>query len=58
MLLTINAVKKKCFIVDRYVVIGAQRDAWGAGFAGSTVGTSILIELARSISDMVTNGTF
>lgn len=43
---------------DRYVVIGAQRDAWGAGFAGSTVGTSILIELARSISDMVTNDGF
>uniref|UniRef100_A0A8D3BQX4 Transferrin receptor protein 1 n=1 Tax=Scophthalmus maximus TaxID=52904 RepID=A0A8D3BQX4_SCOMX len=41
---------------DRYVVIGAQRDAWGPGFAASTVGTSILVELARSISDMVKNG--
>ncbi|MEQ2175050.1 hypothetical protein GOODEAATRI_014251 [Goodea atripinnis] len=37
---------------DRYVVIGAQRDAWGPGFASSTVGTSVLVELARSISDM------
>ncbi|KAG7526438.1 hypothetical protein JOB18_040221 [Solea senegalensis] len=38
---------------DRYVVIGAQRDAWGPGFAASTVGTGILLELARSISEMV-----
>lgn len=38
------------------MVIGAQRDAWGPGFAASTVGTSILVELARSISDMVKNG--
>ncbi|XP_037643420.1 transferrin receptor protein 1-like isoform X2 [Sebastes umbrosus] len=43
---------------DRYVVIGAQRDAWGAGFAASTVGTSVLVELARSISDMVKNDGF
>uniref|UniRef100_A0A3Q4H1I8 Transferrin receptor protein 1 n=1 Tax=Neolamprologus brichardi TaxID=32507 RepID=A0A3Q4H1I8_NEOBR len=43
---------------DRYVVIGAQRDAWGPGFAASTVGTSVLIELARSISDMVENDGF
>uniref|UniRef100_A0A672YQR2 Transferrin receptor protein 1 n=1 Tax=Sphaeramia orbicularis TaxID=375764 RepID=A0A672YQR2_9TELE len=43
---------------DRYVVIGAQRDAWGAGFAKSTVGTSILMELARSISQMVENDGF
>ncbi|AWP04483.1 putative transferrin receptor protein 1 [Scophthalmus maximus] len=43
---------------DRYVVIGAQRDAWGPGFAASTVGTSILVELARSISDMVKNDEF
>uniref|UniRef100_A0A8C9ZBH7 Transferrin receptor 1b n=1 Tax=Sander lucioperca TaxID=283035 RepID=A0A8C9ZBH7_SANLU len=31
---------------DRYVVLGAQRDAWGKGFAKATVGTSILIELS------------
>ncbi|XP_034743848.1 transferrin receptor 1a isoform X2 [Etheostoma cragini] len=43
---------------DRYVVIGAQRDAWGPGFAASTVGTSVLVELARSISDMVKNDGF
>ncbi|MED6294823.1 hypothetical protein CHARACLAT_025050 [Characodon lateralis] len=43
---------------DRYVVIGAQRDAWGPGFASSTVGTSVLVELARSISDMVKNDGF
>ncbi|TTN01735.1 Transferrin receptor protein 1 [Bagarius yarrelli] len=38
---------------DRYVVIGAQRDAWGAGFASSTVGTSLLLELARVITSMI-----
>ncbi|XP_054889541.1 transferrin receptor protein 1-like [Poeciliopsis prolifica] len=43
---------------DRYMVIGAQRDAWGPGYAASTVGTSILVELARSISDMVKNEGF
>lgn len=43
---------------DRYVVIGAQRDAWGPGVAASTVGTSVLVELARSISDMVKNGEY
>lgn len=37
---------------DRYVVIGAQRDAWGPGFAKSTVGTSVLLEMARAISEM------
>lgn len=43
-------------ILDRYLVIGAQRDAWGPGFATSTVGTSVLVELARAISEMVQNG--
>ncbi|XP_039878359.1 transferrin receptor protein 1-like [Simochromis diagramma] len=43
---------------DRYVVIGAQRDAWGPGFAASSVGTSVLVELARSLSDMVENDGF
>ncbi|KAM3866059.1 transferrin receptor protein 1-like [Diretmus argenteus] len=43
---------------DRYVVLGAQRDAWGPGFAKSTVGTSVLLELARSISDMIKHNRF
>lgn len=43
---------------DRYVVVGAQRDAWGPGFATSTVGTSVLLELARSISDMMRKDGF
>lgn len=42
--------------IDRYVVIGAQRDAWGPGYAKSTVGTALLVELARTISDMVRGG--
>ncbi|XP_057713092.1 transferrin receptor 1a [Corythoichthys intestinalis] len=43
---------------DRYVVIGAQRDAWGPGFAASTVGTGVLVEMARSISDMLKKDGF
>lgn len=46
------------FDLDRYVVIGAQRDAWGAGYARSTVGTSLLVELAKTITDMIKNGIF
>ncbi|TUX35876.1 Mitogen-activated protein kinase kinase kinase 15 [Bagarius yarrelli] len=41
---------------DRYVVLGAQRDAFGPGFAKSTVGTSLLVELARVITDMMKDG--
>uniref|UniRef100_A0A8B9IMR9 Transferrin receptor protein 1 n=1 Tax=Anser cygnoides TaxID=8845 RepID=A0A8B9IMR9_ANSCY len=40
---------------DRYVVIGAQRDSWGPGAAKAGVGTAILLELARVISDIVKN---
>ncbi|KAM4693391.1 transferrin receptor protein 1 [Discoglossus pictus] len=43
---------------DRYVVVGAQRDAWGPGVVKSAVGTSILVELARTISEMVKNDGF
>ncbi|XP_045397417.1 transferrin receptor protein 2 isoform X1 [Lemur catta] len=41
---------------DHYVVIGAQRDAWGPGAAKSAVGTAILLELLRTFSSMVSNG--
>ncbi|XP_034559007.1 transferrin receptor protein 1-like [Notolabrus celidotus] len=57
-LINVFGVIKGFVDADRYVVIGAQRDAWGPGFATSTVGTSVLIELARSISDMVENNGF
>ncbi|KAF4015880.1 hypothetical protein G4228_007236 [Cervus hanglu yarkandensis] len=40
---------------DQYVVIGAQRDAWGPGAAKSAVGTAILLELVRTFSSMVSN---
>uniref|UniRef100_A0A8C1HLY0 Transferrin receptor protein 1 n=1 Tax=Cyprinus carpio carpio TaxID=630221 RepID=A0A8C1HLY0_CYPCA len=43
---------------DRYMVIGAQRDAWGPGYARSTVGSSLLVELARTITDMIKNDGF
>uniref|UniRef100_A0A8C6UVV9 Transferrin receptor protein 1 n=1 Tax=Neogobius melanostomus TaxID=47308 RepID=A0A8C6UVV9_9GOBI len=43
---------------DQYVVLGAQRDALGKGYARSTVGTSTLIELAKAIRDMVKKDGF
>ncbi|XP_032111071.1 transferrin receptor protein 2 isoform X1 [Sapajus apella] len=41
---------------DHYVVIGAQRDAWGPGAAKSAVGTAILLELVQTFASMVNNG--
>ncbi|XP_053316173.1 transferrin receptor protein 1 [Spea bombifrons] len=38
---------------DRYVVVGAQRDAQGPGAAKSAVGSSILLKLASMLSEMV-----
>nr|XP_033813942.1 transferrin receptor protein 1 [Geotrypetes seraphini]XP_033813943.1 transferrin receptor protein 1 [Geotrypetes seraphini] len=38
---------------EHYVVIGAQRDAWGHGAAKSGVGSSILLKLAEVLSEMV-----
>ncbi|KAM4771086.1 transferrin receptor protein 1 [Rhinophrynus dorsalis] len=38
---------------DRYVVVGAQRDAKGPGVVKAGVGTSLLLELAHIFSDMV-----
>ncbi|XP_059955354.1 transferrin receptor protein 1 isoform X2 [Mesoplodon densirostris] len=43
---------------DRYVIVGAQRDAWGPGAAKSSVGTSLLLKLAQILSDMVLKGQF
>nr|KAF6476517.1 transferrin receptor [Rousettus aegyptiacus] len=43
---------------DRYIVVGAQRDAWGPGAAKSSVGTALLLELARIFSDMVLKDGF
>lgn len=43
-------------VAEKYVVIGARRDAWGPGFASSTVGTSVLVELARAIREMIEHG--
>ncbi|XP_054839990.1 transferrin receptor protein 1 [Eublepharis macularius] len=40
---------------DRYVVVGAQRDSWGLGAAKAGVGTSILLALARTVSELVKN---
>ncbi|XP_073531311.1 transferrin receptor protein 1 isoform X2 [Phyllobates terribilis] len=41
---------------DRYVVVGAQRDAAGIGTCKAAVGTSLLMELARMLSEMVKEG--
>ncbi|XP_077592175.1 transferrin receptor 1b [Stigmatopora nigra] len=43
---------------DEYVVLGAQRDAWGNGFARAAVGTSVLMELAEAFHDMVEKDSF
>ncbi|XP_010769573.1 transferrin receptor protein 1-like [Notothenia coriiceps] len=43
---------------DQYVVLGAQRDAWGKGYAKATVGTSILTELAKAVREMVEKDGF
>ncbi|XP_008288621.1 transferrin receptor 1b [Stegastes partitus] len=43
---------------DRYVVLGAQRDAWGAGYTKATVGTAILMELAKAVHKMVEEDGF
>ncbi|XP_048397621.1 transferrin receptor protein 1-like isoform X2 [Stegostoma tigrinum] len=41
---------------DHYVVIGAQRDAYGPGAAESGVGTALLLELSRIFPRMVEDG--
>ncbi|XP_076868264.1 transferrin receptor 1b [Brachyhypopomus gauderio] len=41
---------------DRYVVIGAQRDSFSWGYAKSTVGTSLLVELAKAFTKMIKDG--
>ncbi|XP_047420066.1 transferrin receptor protein 1 [Sciurus carolinensis] len=68
--LTVNNVLKETRILnifgvikgfeepDRYIVVGAQRDAWTDGAAKSSVGTALLLELARTFSDMVLKGGF
>ncbi|XP_058043873.1 transferrin receptor protein 1 [Ahaetulla prasina] len=52
-ILNIFGVIKGFVEPDRYVVIGAQRDAWGDGTVKSAVGTAVLLELAHTISAMV-----
>ncbi|ELW50963.1 Transferrin receptor protein 1 [Tupaia chinensis] len=68
--LTVNNVLKEMRIIntfgvikgfeepDRYIVVGAQRDAWGPGAAKSSVGTALLLELARIFSNMVLKDGF
>uniref|UniRef100_A0A8C1KCW5 Transferrin receptor 1b n=1 Tax=Cyprinus carpio TaxID=7962 RepID=A0A8C1KCW5_CYPCA len=41
---------------DRYVVIGAQRDSLSLGYAKSTVGTTLLLELARVFTELKKSG--
>ncbi|XP_036300671.1 transferrin receptor protein 1 isoform X1 [Pipistrellus kuhlii] len=68
--LTVNNVQKEIRIFNtfgvikgfeepgRYIVVGAQRDAWGPGAAKSSVGTALLLELAQTFSDLVFQGGF
>lgn len=44
------------WFADRYVVLGAQRDAWGEGYTKATVGTTVLVELAKAVRKMVEEG--
>lgn len=44
------------FLSDHYIIVGAQRDSWGPGAVKSGVGTALLMELARTFSNMVENG--
>lgn len=41
---------------DHYVVVGAQRDSMGMGVSKAVVGTSLLVELASMLSEMVKEG--
>ncbi|KAG9493916.1 hypothetical protein GDO78_001664 [Eleutherodactylus coqui] len=41
---------------DHYVVVGAQRDSMGMGVCKAVVGTSLLVELARMISELAKEG--
>uniref|UniRef100_A0A8C5MSQ9 Transferrin receptor protein 1 n=1 Tax=Leptobrachium leishanense TaxID=445787 RepID=A0A8C5MSQ9_9ANUR len=43
---------------DRYVIVGAQRDAWGPGVAKAAVGSAVLLELARTLTDLVKNDRY
>lgn len=68
--LTVNNVLKEIRILnifgvikgveepDRYVIVGAQRDSWGPGAAKASVGTTLLLKLAQTFSDMVLKGGF
>ncbi|XP_039219736.1 transferrin receptor protein 1 isoform X2 [Crotalus tigris] len=52
-ILNIFGVIKGFVEPDRYVVIGAQRDAWKTGTVKAAVGTALLLELAHTLSEMV-----
>lgn len=57
-ILNIFGVIKGFVEPDHYVVVGAQRDAWGPGAAKSSVGTALLLKLAQMFSDMVLKDGF
>lgn len=52
----IEALTADPCLADRYVVIGAQRDSWGPGVVKAGVGTSLLRQLAKALSDIVKLG--
>ncbi|KAM9713192.1 transferrin receptor 1b [Menidia menidia] len=43
---------------DRFVLLGAQRDSWGPGYAKAAVGTAVLLELAKAVHQMVEQDGF
>ncbi|RXM97226.1 Transferrin receptor protein 1 [Acipenser ruthenus] len=56
-ILNVFGVVKGLIDPDHYVVIGAQRDSWGPGVAKSAVGTSLLVEMAKALLDLVVKGS-
>lgn len=41
--------------IDRQVILGNHRDAWTFGAVDPNSGTAVLMELARSLSELRTN---
>ena len=44
-----------CFL-DRLVLVGNHRDAWGYGAADPSSGTAVLVEVARVLGELKKEG--
>lgn len=43
---------------DRWVLIGNHRDAWGFGAVDASSGTASMMEISRSLKDLLKSGKF